>query len=564
VPGDIDYELHIVTGDQRTQRVVLEGESLSIGRAHGNDFSFPEDASLSRRQLQLSSDDEGWWCEDLGSKNGTLLNGVRISGRERLHAGDRLSAGHLVMTFVDPENTAAGQVQFVQAAGPDIRPESTVMTSLEGLLSGESTAPTRPVQIGVATTSPASKRRAFESPVVAALVRAGRELAGHRPLEELFPLILNLSIEAVGAERGVVMTLEGDRLVSRALHGEGFQISTTVRDRVLDDKASLLVRDLAQDKAFREQASIFEQQIHTMMAVPLQTESRVIGLIYVDSRSFVREFTPDDLNLLTVLANVAAIRIEHERFAELERREQRRTLDLHQAAEIQSGILPSAPPEIPGLDLAGHNAPCHTVGGDYYDFITKTEGRVTVVLGDVAGKGMSAALLMSGLQARVQTLAEESDDLAVLMARLDRGIAAHAPNNRFITMFMALIDPRNHQLVCCNAGHNPSFLVRRTGEVERLAAVGTVLGIMPELGYEQESHAFGPGDVLAVYSDGVTEAEGPENGEFGEDRLADLIAQLRERPAAEIVETVVREVDRWTAGNPPADDLTVLVARCLE
>ena len=130
MPGDVDYELHIVTGDQRTQRVVLEGESLSIGRAHGTEISFPEDASLSRRQLKLVSDDEGWCCEDMGSKNGTLLNGVRISARERLHAGDRLSAGHLVMTFVDPRNSSAGQVQFVQQAGPEIRPEATVKPRL--------------------------------------------------------------------------------------------------------------------------------------------------------------------------------------------------------------------------------------------------------------------------------------------------------------------------------------------------------------------------------------------------------------------------------------------------
>ncbi len=299
-------ELLILTPDQQTRRVSLDDESISLGRAHGNDLSYPEDASLSRRHVRFQRDDQGWTIEDLGSKNGTLLNGTRIVSRQQLSAGDRLAVGHLLITLVDSEIGHGESVVFVPGAGPEIHANATVMTSLEGLLSGEVTSP------GSAPHPQRSRdgRNAFGMPEVRALVRAGRELAGHRPLEELFPLILDLSISAVGAERGVVMTLENGQLQSRAVHGEGFRISTTVRDRVVNEKTSLLVRDLQQDEAFRKQVSISEQQIHTMMAVPLQTEDRVIGLIYVDSRSFVREFTADDLNLLTVLANVAAIRID--------------------------------------------------------------------------------------------------------------------------------------------------------------------------------------------------------------------------------------------------------------
>jgi serine phosphatase RsbU (regulator of sigma subunit) len=397
--------------------------------------------------------------------------------------------------------------------------------------------------------------------VVRALVRAGRELAGHRPLDELFKLILDLSIETVGAERGVLMGLEGEQLVPKAVHGDNFRISATVRDRVLQEKNSLLVRDLQQDEAFRQQISISGQQIQTMMAVPLQTEDRVIGLIYVDSRSFVHEFTPDDLNLLTVLANVAAIRIEREHYAEMERIEQRRTQDLIQAAEIQRGILPRGAPSIAGVDLAGHNAPCRTVGGDYYDFIPYADGRLAVVLGDVAGKGMSAALLMSNLQARVQTLAEDPHDLSDLMGRLDQGVAINCPDNRFITMFMSVIDPRGADLVYCNAGHNPPLLIRASGDIERLKAVGTALGILPGLSYREESRKFGPGDLLAIYSDGVTEAENPSGEEFGEQRLAELLASNRGAAAEDVVELVLQALDDWTASTPAVDDVTLVVVR---
>lgn len=552
-------ELIIATPDRQTKRVALEGERMSLGRAHGNDMCYPEDASLSRRHLLFEKTADGWAAQDLGSKNKTYLNGSLLAGKQILQLGDRLNAGHLAISFVDADAASSGEVVFVKGEGPDFHPNATVMTNLEGLLSGEETAPLPRV------TAPekleGGRGQAFNSPVVRALVRAGRELAGHRPLEELFKLILDLSIETVGAERGVLMALEDDKLVPRAVHGDGFRISATVRDRVLQEKSSLLVRDLQQDEAFRQQISISGQQIQTMMAVPLQTEDRVIGLIYVDSRSFVHEFTPDDLNLLTVLANVAAIRIEREHYAEVERIEHRRTQDLIQAAEIQRGILPRGAPRVPGIDLAGHNAPCRTVGGDYYDFIPYSDGRVAVVLGDVAGKGMSAALLMSNLQARVQILAEDPSDLSGLMGRLDQSVAINCPDNRFITMFMAVLDPENEQLLFCNAGHNPPLLIHPSAEVERLKAVGTALGILPGLSYKEESRKFGPGDLLAIYSDGVTESENPEGEEYGENRLAELLAANRGESAEDLVERVLQAIDDWTGGTPAVDDVTLVVVR---
>lgn len=552
-------ELQIETPEHRIRRVTLEGAGLSLGRAHDNDLSFPEDASLSRTHLRIERDGDGWAVNDLQSKNGTLLNGTRVTGPQRLHPGDRLLAGSLVIRYVDPERSQPGSVVFVPGAEPGLSSQATVMTSLEGLLSsGEPTT-----ERVVARPPPGVRQplHVFEQPVVRALIRAGRELQGNQPLADLFRLILELSIEAVGAERGVLMILEGDALVSQAEHGDGFRISTTVRDRVLEGKNSLLVRNTQNEQALREQLSISEQQIHSLMAVPLQTDDRVIGLIYVDSRLFVREFTPDDLNLLTVLANVAAIRIDHQRHLELQQQEQRRTRDLEQAAEIQGSILPAGPPAIPGLDLVGHNAACRTVGGDYFDFLPYPDGRCAVVVADVAGKGMSAALLMSSLQARVQLLMEEHDDLAVMMSRLNRSIASRCPHNRFVTMFLCVIDPRAGLMTYCNAGHNPALLVRATGEVRELKAVGTVLGILPEAEYREEQDRLELGDLVALYSDGVTEALSPEGEEFGQDRLAQLLVLHRQERAERIVQAVIEALAVWSAAAPPEDDVTLVVGR---
>lgn len=547
-------ELEIRTHDNQIRRVPLDESGVSLGRAHTNDLCYPEDASLSRRHLRIEAQGDGFVVADQNSKNGTFLNNERIQGPRRLQPGDQLAAGQLTLRFLDPDRPAESVV-FEQSS--DLNPQATVVTSLEGLLSNAPTANAGPPP----ATRGVDPRAAFDLPVVRVLIRAGRELGGDQPLEELFGLILDLSIEAVGAERGVLMTLEGERLVSRAVHGDGFRISTLIRDRVMDEKTSILVRNVQDEDAIRNQLSISEQQIHSLMAVPLQTESDVIGLIYVDSRMFVREFTPDDLNLLTVLANVAAIRIYHQRYQELRESERRRTRDLEQAAEIQRGILPAEAPQVPGLELAGHNAPCRTVGGDYYDFVPYADGRWGLVVGDVAGKGMSAALLMTGLQARVQLLVEDGESLAEVMSRLDRSIASRCPQNRFITLFVFVIDPETGQAVYCNAGHNPAFIVRASGRIDPLTSMGTVLGILPELGYVEKEESLQPGDLIAIYSDGVTEAMNAEEEEFGEERLGRTLVENRERPAAEIVCAVNEALTEWTGEGSPDDDVTLVVAR---
>jgi serine phosphatase RsbU (regulator of sigma subunit) len=174
---------------------------------------------------------------------------------------------------------------------------------------------------------------------------------------------------------------------------------------------------------------------------------------------------------------------------------------------------------------------------------------------------MSAALLMSSLQARVQMLTEEPLSPATLMSRLDHSISTKCPNNRFITMFCCVVDPQSGQTAYCNAGHNPAFLVRASGEVESLSAMGTVLGILPERGYKESHAAMQPGDLIAIYSDGVTEAVNDAEEEFGEERLAKILVQHRENPAAEIIATVNRTIDEWTGSAPPDDDITLVIVR---
>jgi sigma-B regulation protein RsbU (phosphoserine phosphatase) len=268
--------------------------------------------------------------------------------------------------------------------------------------------------------------------------------------------------------------------------------------------------------------------------------------------------------LLTVMANVAAIRIEHARLNEIETTKRAMAKEMEQAAQIQKGLLPVRAPIIKGLELAGKTVACYTCGGDYYDFLAFPDGRVATLVGDVAGKGMPAALLMSSLQARVGVLFEEPDELARKVGRLNKAISSNCPDNRFITFFMNVIDPATGELVYTNAGHNPPLLVRAAGGFDLLSeGGGVILGILPMATYKESRTSMLPGDILVLFTDGVTEAVNPAGEDFGEQRLGDLVASMREKPAAEIVDAIHAAVTAYAEGAPPGDDITVVIARRL-
>ncbi len=548
-------ELQILSPDGHSRMIPFEGDRLCLGRSTTVALSYPNDSGLSRQHTLFERDGAEWTVVDLGSKNGTMLNGQPLTAKTTLKSGDRVMAGHLIL-ICDGMASRPSPVVVFDAADPGIDESSstTVITNLESIMRADAEAKS-------SQDSTKTQASGFASNQVAALIRAGNELSGNRPLPELFRFILELSIDAVKGDRGILLTLENGELVPQANKGEGFRISSTVRNRVIDSGASVLVCDTANDEALRESKSIVEQNIRSLMAVPLQTGKEIIGIIYVDSPSILRQFSKDDLNLLTVMANVAAVRIEHTRLAEMERAKQIMARDLDQAAEIQQRYLPAVAPKLKGLDLAGHNAPCRTVGGDYFDFFPYEGSRVAMVLGDVSGKGMPASLLMMGLQARVQALAEEPKNLAHVMTRLNRLTSANCPANRFITVFFCILNGETGELIFCNAGHNPPVIVRANGDHELLEGGGPVIGILPSIEYQEYRQMLEVGDTLVIYSDGVTEAADATDDEFETDRLAEAVRRARLLPATEIVETIKNAVTTHAAGAPQSDDITVIVAR---
>jgi phosphoserine phosphatase RsbU/P len=541
-------ELVIQGPDGQINTVPLNRTRFAVGRSTTVELSFPDDAGLSRQHFAFEVQGEDWTVQDLGSKNGTFVNNIPLKARLVLKPGDKITAGHLNIVF-SPDSKGLNQGVVIFEGDEDTSPtSSTLQTSLEGALSNQ--------------TMMLERGGAKASGPLQALLQAGQELSENRPLEDLFPVILDLSIKAVNAQRGVVMLLDGANLVAKAHKGDGFRISSAVRDRVINQKNSILVRDAQLDEAFRSRMSIVEQKVRTMMAVPLQTKDRIIGLIYVDSPFVLREFTKDDLSLLTVMANIAAIRVEGARLAEVEQAERIIRRDLSQAAEIQRGILPEKAPDVPGLDLAGVNTPCRTVGGDYYGFFPYSNGRVALALGDVSGKGMPAALMVMAFEARLRVLAEDPGSAASLVQRLNKVTCANCPSNRFITFFFGILDRAKGELSFANAGHNPPIVVRSSGVIEMLEGGGPVLGVLDIAPYKEDLTKFTPGDLLVIYSDGVTEANNTADEEYGETRLIEELTKHRNESADTIVKAVMDSVAQFSLGAPQADDITVVVAKC--
>jgi phosphoserine phosphatase RsbU/P len=278
----------------------------------------------------------------------------------------------------------------------------------------------------------------------------------------------------------------------------------------------------------------------------------------VDTPVLWHEFSVEDLNLLTIMANVAALRIERERLAASEEARHVLESELERAAEIQRQLLPRDVPSVGGLELAGYNRPCLTVGGDYYDFLRQPDGRILLALGDVAGKGMSAALLMVNLQVRVQMLAEQPIGPAAMVTLLNRAMAGSCPANRFVTFFLCQINPETWELAYCNAGHNPPYLIGANGEVRKLAGGGLILGVFPGLTYTEEVEHMHPGDIIVLYSDGVTESVGEDGEDFGGEKFLEVLIENRRRPAQEIVVAINQALEAF--GGAPADDITLVVA----
>jgi sigma-B regulation protein RsbU (phosphoserine phosphatase) len=299
----------------------------------------------------------------------------------------------------------------------------------------------------------------------------------------------------------------------------------------------------------------------------LKTEQKVFGALCFGRNRVEAMFTAADFKLANTLATFASLALDHDAmYQEKLRQEQARFQmeeDLRLAARIQRDLLPSCAPEAEGYAIAGRSIPARLVGGDYFDFISLDDGRLAVCVADVTGKGLPAALLMTGVQATVrgQALLESP---AAESIRQSNHLLYHTAAGMFVTLVFGILDPRRHTFCYSNAGHPPPLLVPATGKVRWLGVGGMILGFDETAGYEEECLYIRPGDILVVYSDGITEAENQLGEEFGSGRLSRLVQAAAGRPPEELINRILTAVERHSKPAPVQDDRTLLVIQRLE
>jgi phosphoserine phosphatase RsbU/P len=293
--------------------------------------------------------------------------------------------------------------------------------------------------------------------------------------------------------------------------------------------------------------------VHSVLCVPLMHRMEVMGILSVYNKRGGEGFTEADQRLLGIIAMQSAQVIENARLYEDHQQLERMNEEVRMATEIQQRLLPAAPPEMPGYDLAAKSIPARNVGGDYFDFIPLDDGRMCVALGDVSGKGLPASLLMANLQAalRGQVLSEPSP--AACARRVNRMLHCCTAAHLFATLFLGMIDPRTHRAVTCNAGHERPLLFRG----------GVPLGMLEDFDYKENETMLEPDDLVVLFSDGVTDAESTTGEAFGEQRLIDAVLGAVDTSARGIMHEINDAVRAHAADADPFDDITLLVARRL-
>jgi len=273
-----------------------------------------------------------------------------------------------------------------------------------------------------------------------------------------------------------------------------------------------------------------------------------------------RQFADIALLFFSTLSGMIAEKIENVMLADIAREKRRLDAELEIAIEIQNGLFPSEIPEVPGYDLSAFNRPCTEVGGDYYDVVPA--GKNTgMAIADVSGKGIGAAMLMSSLQALLRLRAAEGIDPSQLVSKLNSDLISRVGEGRFITLFYLILDPAAHKIRYSNAGHNPPMLRRTSGETSCLEVSGMPLGILPEIAYGTSEAELGPGDVLILYSDGITECMNGDGDMFGEERLEEVLAATASEDAQGIRGAIFSAVDQFRQDRPYSDDMTLIVLK---
>ncbi len=531
---------------------VSEATSIVIGRVSSADLVLT-DPYLSRKHARLYHNDQGWFVEDLGSRNTTLLNGKAVERPMPVEIGDTLNVSQTVVrvqgTETAPAEQSTGELAVFRSASELIRiADSRDSDEIEGEV--------------------ALRRHAERLKLLNEVHRA---LCRPRSVQELLELILERAFSHLDPEEGAVFvrTPQGTlrRAASRRLPGlEGELLdSRRLAAEVAEKGLAALVSDALSDERFATAESIVSAGVRSLVAAPLLDPQGILGMIVLGSRAQVRRFSEDDLELLVSLASVAALRLRNASLADEAARRRQMERDLALAREIQIDLLPKGLPELTGYALSASTLPSRTVSGDFYKVVARPERRECLfMVVDVAGKGLSAALLTASLEALSAGPIDAGLSPGELCVSLSRYLHLRTPPERFATAFVGAIELDSGVLRYASAGHDPTLVLHRGGSWERLAATGIPLGLLESAEYSMEETTLGPGEWLLVCTDGLSEATDAGDREYGVARLVDVATAHAAGTPDDLAAAIGRDLDAFVGGRPYADDRTLLAVKRLE
>jgi phosphoserine phosphatase RsbU/P len=541
------HRIVVIEPNGTRREIEISPLPFRIGRQAGNELTL-RDSRISRQQAQIVSANGGLVVEDCGSRHGTFVNGEKIQ-RHELKPNDKIEFGiadSYRLIYVREGATIAELVQRVDAPAP-------------------------------------TQSGARELHHLGVLLDVARALGTGLALEDILSTVVDAAIQVTGTERGVVLLRDGagelKPIVARnkdrsTIPLNELQVSSSVVKRVATSRRELIVSDTGDEMPSNPQESMAFLSLRTVIAIPVDKlpviesidvtitsrQSELLGVLYLDSRRPTSAFSDLDREVLRTLAHEAATVVENARLFASARAKARLDHEIQIASEIQQRLLPKSLPNLPGVAVAGSTLACHSVGGDCFDVIELGGGRYGFFVGDVSGKGISAALLATLLQGVFFTTAATDIPICDIFSRVNAYLCERTLESRYATVFYGVLEP-DGTFEYVNAGHVPPLVRRRNGQLDPLESQNFPVGLLPEAEYQSGRTTLMPSDCVVIYSDGVSEAANSADELFEESRLRRIIEEFKGQTVEEMADAIRDAVKAFTEGAPQSDDITLLIVQ---
>jgi serine phosphatase RsbU (regulator of sigma subunit) len=537
------------TDGRRLYSWELEPGSYSVGRNPDSNF-FINDKTVSREHARFEVlDQEKCRVTDLGSRNGTVVNGRRIEKAADLKIGDLVMFGQVEFKVSTGEPGASATTRPKSLLLSDRDPEKSVFLSINEAL------------------KPLPSKVTDLPDVLPTIFELAKILVLPEPKEEMLNRALKLVSRVIPAQRLAVLTMDeqGEVVPSAYLLPGGkdpgsFNLSQTIVEEILNEKNSILI-DPLEDPRFAGHESIIASDINSAMAVPLFDEGVVLGILYADTTNPIKRYNDDYLRLLATFGNLIASRLLN--YELMRDREEKHVFEaeLKRASTIQRNLLVKSTPTISGFTVHAFQEQCRMVGGDLYDVTVLPDGKLLFMVADVSGKGMGGALLMSNILASFRILySEDNFSLSRAVKQVSLQLFRYSAPEDFATLFIGLVDPADSSLTFINAGHNPPLLVHPDGKFEYMQPGGTMIGAFDFSDWEEGKIIMNTGDLLLVFTDGVVEAD-CHGAQYGDDRLENILVANRSMPPVNQIEKIMDDVITFVEDSPRSDDITMLMLK---